>query len=99
MAARLFIQSMEGSDSTLRLVKSAILAEITKLELAFELASQRLSPFERKYNVSSEYFIDHMAAEDLEGGDDEYVSWAGEYQLKQRLEKKLSDLKGIEYEN
>ncbi len=99
MAAKLFIKSMEGSDSTLCSVKSAIFAEITKLEMAFELAIQRLSPFEKKYNVSSDYFIDHMAAEDLEGGDDEYVNWAGEYMLKQKLEKKLSDLKGIEYGN
>lgn len=99
MTTKLFIESMESSDSTLRMVKSAIFAEITKLELAFELALQRLSPFEKKYNVSSDYFIDYMAAEDLEGGDDEYVSWAGEYRLKQRLERKLSVLKGIEYEN
>ena len=37
-----------------------------------------------------------MAAEDLEGGDDEYITWAGEYQLMQRLEQKLGQLQGDE---
>jgi hypothetical protein len=52
---------------------------------------------EKKYNVNSEYFISNMATEDLEGGDNEYVDWAGEYQLKQRLEEKLDWLQEIEY--
>jgi len=49
--------------------------------------------------VPSDYFIKNMAAEDLEGGDDEYISWAGEYELKQRLMKKLCHLQEIEYDN
>jgi len=39
-----------------------------------------------------------MAAEDLEGGDDEYVRWAGEYKLIQRLQEKLLKLQEISYE-
>jgi len=38
-----------------------------------------------------------MAVEDLEGGDDEYVRWAGEYKLIQRLQEKLQQLLEIEY--
>ena len=38
-----------------------------------------------------------MTAEDLQEGDDEYVRWAGEYELKHRLEGKLLQLKEIEY--
>lgn len=81
----------------LPLVKSAIDAEIARLELASEMATKRLLPFEKKYNVASEHFIANLAAEDLDGGDDEYVSWAGEYKLKKRLEKKLEQLREIEY--
>jgi len=38
-----------------------------------------------------------MAAEYLAGGDDEYVQWAGEYALLQRLEEKLRQLTEIKY--
>jgi hypothetical protein len=61
------------------------------------MAQKRLAPFEQKYQVTSEYFITEMAAEDLAGGDDEYVTWAGEYQLKQRLQEKLRQLQEISY--
>ncbi len=99
MATKIHVKSDKNDNNTLNLVKSAITAEVIKLEMALELANRRLSPFEKKYKVTSEYFITNLASEDLEGGDDEYVSWAGEYKLWKRLEKKLSDLKDIEYEN
>ncbi len=37
--------------------------------------------------VSSEHFIADMAAGDLQGGDEKYVQWAGEYQMMARLDK------------
>lgn len=61
------------------------------------MARKRLAPFEDKYGVTSEHFISEMAAEDLDGGDAEYVQWAGEYQLMQRLQDKLRRLRGIEF--
>lgn len=63
--------------------------EIVRLRLAIAAAKERLAPFEQRYGVSSEYFVGEMAAEDLEGADDEYVRWAGEWGLLQRLEEKL----------
>jgi len=99
MSAVIYIKSKQETADVLPLVKSAIDAEIARLELASEMATKRLLPFEKKYNVASEYFIANFAAEDLEGNDDEYVCWAGEFKLKQRLEKKLKLLKGIEYAN
>jgi hypothetical protein len=80
-----------------QLVKSAIDGEIARLDLALAAARKRLAPFEAKYGVTSEQFIHTMAAEDLEGNDDEYVQWAGEYRLWQRLQQKLDQLRGIEY--
>ena len=99
MTTKLYIKSIQEHDYTLSLIKKAISAEINKFEMAMDLANQRLVSYENKYHVTSEHFISDMTAEDLNGGDDEYVSWAGEYRLKQRLEKKLSGLKSIEYEN
>lgn len=65
--------------------------------MALDLARERLLPFERKYGVTSEHFIEKMTAEDLEGSDEEYVQWAGEYHLMQRLEEKLVRLQEVEY--
>jgi len=58
--------------------------------MALDIACQQLRPFEEKYGVTSAYFLANVTAEDLEGGDDEYVRWAGEYKLMKRLETKLN---------
>lgn len=93
----IYIEPAQKANEVLPLIRSAIEGEITRLELALKLARERLIPFEQKYGVTSEYFISEMAAEDLEGGDDEYVRWAGEYKLMQRLQEKLQQLREIEY--
>ena len=81
----------------LHLVEEAVRGEIARLELALELARRRLAPFENKYGISSEKFTASMTAEDLSGGDNEYVQWAGEYKLMQRLEEKLRQLKELRF--
>ena len=91
------IEPAQKSSEVLYLVRSAVESEIARLELALKLAKERLTPFEQKYGVTSGHFISEMAAEDLEGGDDEYVCWAGEYQLMQRLQEKLRHLQEINY--
>lgn len=93
----IYIEPAQEASEVLPLVQSAIKSEIVRLELALKMAEQRLAPFEQKYGVASDYFIAEMAAEDLTGGDDEYVSWAGEYALKQRLQEKLRQLQEISY--
>jgi len=64
--------------------------EIAILTLAILDGDRRLAEFEDKYGVSSTTFMVKMAAEDLDGGDDEYVRWAREFELTQRLREKLS---------
>lgn len=91
------IEPAQDAGEVLCLVQSAIQGEIRNLELALNLARKRLKPFEEKYGVNSAHFIIEMTAEDLENGDDEYVSWAGEYKLMQRLQAKLRKLKEIGY--
>lgn len=98
MSATIYIKSKSSRKTLLPLVKAAIEGEIARMELAIEIANKRLRPFEEKYNVTSDYFISSMTAEDLEGKDEEYVSWAGEYQLKQRLQAKLKQLREIVYD-
>ena len=93
----IYIEPAQKANEVLRLIQSAIEGEIARLKLALKLAGERLAPFEAQYGVTSEYFISHMAAEDLKGGDDEYVRWAGEYELIQRLRTKLQQLEEISY--
>ena len=95
--ATLYIEPIHESGEILRLVRAAIESEVAKLELALKMAVKRLAPFEEKYGVTSEYFLAAMTAEDLEGKDDEYVRWAGEYKLMQRLQDKLRKLQEISY--
>lgn len=83
----------------LNLVEEAVRGEIARLELAVQLAKKRLTPFEQKHHTTSDKFIATMAAEDLPGGDDEYVQWAGEYKLMLRLEDKLKQLKELRFGN
>ena len=93
----IYVEPTQKASEVLPLVRSAIEGEVARLELALKLAMERLIPFEQKYGVTSAYFISEMAAEDLEGGDDEYVRWAGEYKLMQRLQEKLRRLQEINY--
>jgi hypothetical protein len=88
----IYVEPSQESKEVLPLVRSAIENEITRLDLALELAQKRPAQFEQKYGVSSDHFITTMVAEDLEGGDEEYVCWAGEYKLIQQLEEKLHKL-------
>jgi hypothetical protein len=79
------------------LVKSAINSEIKNLKRSIEKSNKLLNEFEIKYQISSDLFLSDWTAEDLEGRDDEYVSWVGEIKVKQRLESALQKLEGIEY--
>jgi len=99
MMATLYVEPIHESGEILQLVRAAIESEVVKLELALKMAMKRLTPFEEKYGVTSEHFIAEMTAEDLEGKNDEYVHWAGEYKLMQRLQDKLRKLQEISYDD
>lgn len=87
----LYIEPKQQAKEIMPLVRSAVEGQIIKLELALKLADKRLKPFEQKYGVASEYFMSEMTAEDLADDDDEYVHWAGEFRLRQRLVQKVED--------
>lgn len=73
----IYVQPADRAEQLLPLVQAAVNGEIVHLELALSLVRERLLPFEGKYGVISDYFIEHMTAEDLDGSDDEDVQWAG----------------------
>jgi len=79
------------------LVKAAIASEIKNLKRSLAKTDQKLKEFETKYKILSDYFLDNWTAEDLENGDDEYITWVGEIQIKATLLASLEKLEGIEY--
>ncbi len=79
------------------LVRAAINSEIKNLKRSIDKTTKLLQEFETKYQVSSDFFLSNWTAEDLEGRDDEYVTWAGEIKIKQRLVNALQKLEEIEY--
>jgi len=78
-------------------IKSAISAEIKRLEIGLNRTNREIKRFEEEYKVSSKVFLKEFTAEDLKGGDDEYIRWSGELKIKDRVLDELKKLKDIEY--
>ena len=78
-------------------VKSAILAEVKRMEIGLKKTNEQIEIFEKKYSISSDTFLRDLTAEDLEGGDQEYVQWAGELKIREKITDELNKLKDIEY--
>ncbi|MBD1915752.1 MULTISPECIES: hypothetical protein [Cyanophyceae] len=78
-------------------ISEAVRKEVARIEQSIVHARHRLEHFEVLYNVSSSEFAERFTAEDLQGGDLEYVEWIGEYQLFQHLLQDLTLLKSLTY--
>ena len=72
-------------------------AEISRVQYSLSLIEKRLQEFEKKYNTSSENFIENWTAEDLDDKDMEYIVWAGEYKHFAGLKKRLNTIKNIKH--
>jgi len=79
------------------LIRSAVYSEIKRLEIGLSKTDREIRKFEDNYQISSDIFIKEYAAEDLDGGDDEYVSWMGEIKIRRKIAEELSQLKEAEY--
>jgi len=95
---KIAVQSTD-TPQALEWVRSAIETKMAQLKMAIRVTEQRLAAFESQYQIDSRTFFETGAAEDLEGGDQEYVEWHGEYQILQRLQAQLNQLGTIEYEH
>lgn len=79
------------------LIKSAVNSEIKRMEIGLAKTDREITKFEDKYQVSSDLFVKEYASEDLDGGDDEYVSWMGEIKIRGKIAGELRKLKEAEY--
>ncbi|MCP4400487.1 MAG: hypothetical protein GY801_24690 [bacterium] len=81
----------------LPIIQAAIAAKVKRVEIGLRKTDREIQHFEAKYHIPSEQFISDYTAEDLDGGDDEYVSWMGELHLRQAIWEELQLLQHIEY--
>lgn len=91
------LRIVSDEKDTAEIVKSAIAAELKRLEIALNGTAKEIKKFEDKYRVSSDVFLTEFTAEDLQGGDEEYIRWAGEIKIRERILDDLQKLKDIEY--
>ncbi|HFE66020.1 MAG TPA: hypothetical protein ENJ93_02055 [Chloroflexi bacterium] len=78
-------------------VLSAIELYKARLQTSIARTQRRLNQFEEKYGVATSDFLENMTAEDLEGGDMEYVEWAGEAKMMAGLQAELTELTDVRY--
>jgi hypothetical protein len=90
MSAQMIIELRDRTGA--QTVLQALDAYKVRLRAGIERTKRRLAEFERRYGMETTRFLDEMAAEDLAGGDMEYVEWAGEAKLLQGLEAELEEL-------
>ena len=85
-------------EQTARSVMRALDSYKVRLQNSVERTRRRLTDFETRYQVTTAHFLKKMTAEDLAGGDLEYVEWAGEAKLLAGLEDELGELEHAHYQ-
>ncbi|MDN3511828.1 MAG: hypothetical protein NG784_11080 [Candidatus Jettenia sp.] len=93
---KLQIQS-DKDDGVIDIIRAAISAEIKRLEIGLGKTNMHIKKFETEYNVTSEIFQKEFSAENLKKGDKEYIEWAGELKIREKITEDLRKLKEIEY--
>lgn len=78
-------------------ILSAIESYKQRLQTSVARGQRHLAAFEARYGVATDYFLANMTAEDLAGGDQEYVDWAGEAQLLTGLQSELAELENARF--
>ena len=91
------LQITSDQQNVLPIIQSAISEKIKRIEIGLRHTEQEIQQLESKYHVRSEQFIRDYTAEDLAGGDEEYISWMGELKLRQAIQDELHILQNIEY--
>jgi hypothetical protein len=79
-------------------ILQAIEAYKSRLRASIKRTQRRLAQFESVYGVETDRFLQEMTAEDLSGGDLEYIEWAGEARLLKGLQAELLELEHARYQ-
>lgn len=89
------LQIISDRNDIVPVIQDAIEAKMRRTEIGFRKTEQEIRKFEMKYNIPSDDFITSFTAEDLAGGDEDYVSWMGEIKLRESLLEELQALHEI----
>jgi hypothetical protein len=95
MSIELTLELSNREDSAV--VQRALESYQARLQSSIERTQRRLQEFEQRYQVTTAHFLDEMTAEDLQGGDIEYIEWAGEAKLLAGLEAEYQALDHVRY--
>ncbi|MBI4688506.1 MAG: hypothetical protein HY756_12165 [Nitrospirae bacterium] len=87
----------DPSNDALDIIKTAIDAELKRLELGLQKTEKQIARFEEEYKISSEIFLSRFTAEDMKNTDPEYIAWSGELKIRERILKDITKLKEIQY--
>jgi hypothetical protein len=87
------VQDRQG----VQMIMQALDGYKVRLRSSIERTKRRLAAFEARYGVDTARFLREMTAEDLAGGDMEYVEWAGEAKLLEGLTIELGELEHAHY--
>jgi Tfp pilus assembly protein PilV len=88
------LESQQAAESVLQ----ALEAYKEQLRQNIARTERRLQAFEERYGVSTSVFITEMTAEDLVGGDLDYIEWSGEFELLKGLQQELQELDRARYQ-
>jgi hypothetical protein len=80
-------------EATASAVAHALDAYVKQVRSSIERTRRRLRTFEERHGVSTDVLLNGLTAEDVPGGDMEYVGWTGEARL---LDGLLSELHSLE---
>lgn len=70
-----------------------------RLRASSERSRHTLAEFEHRYGVGTNELMERLAAEDLAGGDLDYVAWVGEARLLAGVEAELRELEDARTEH
>ena len=91
------LQVFSDRKNILPLIQDAISFKIKRTKIGLNKTEDSIRKFEKLYKVSSTSFLNSYTAEDLTGGDNDYISWMGEINLRESLLEELNILNEIEY--
>ncbi|NUM76871.1 hypothetical protein HUU40_21120 [candidate division KSB1 bacterium] len=84
----------EKHETVRGLVQSALQRERENLNFALARTEGELARFEKRYRVPSAKFYRRYRAGKFDDRDD-FIDWAGEYQIYLLLKKQISSLRGL----
>ena len=80
------------------IIRDAVERERRIKQIALSRTMEKLRRLEERYSLSSEEFYRRMEAGEMDDRDD-FVDWAGEYEIFSRLKEEIEAIEGASFED